>query len=443
MRRSIALLLCTFVLASAAIAQTPDKAGLDTLLSRMTQYRKLMGYVQISKNGKVLYGKGFGEARPGVPNSASTVYRIGSISKVFTATLVMQQVDAGTMSLDDKLAKWYPNVPNAAKITIDQMLSHYSGIHSITDDSAFASWEHSVEDTAEILRHIISYPSDFEPGAKFAYSNTNYMLLGFILQKVSGKSYPSLLQERISAPLKLRNTAIGPDKLPAQGPHAASWVVESGKWQTGELSKASVAAGAGGIVSTVPELSIFIDALMRGKLTSESSLAKMKQIRGYYGRGLMRFPFHDRQAYGHNGHIDNFNSSLGYFPKDSSVVSVVCNGVNFNTNDLLIGVLSLYYGQPYTIPDFSKGIRLTTEQLERLSGVYTSAEIGMDITITATESGIKAQATGQGAFELEPVSTTLFGNDSVGVQLDFVEKDGTPQTMLLMQGGARIPFKRK
>ena len=220
--------------------------------------------------------------------------------------------------------------------------------------------------------------------------------------------------------------------------------MQEGAWTAMPPSDVNIAGGAGGIVSNVGDMAKFIEAIFLHRYLSDSSLKKMITLKDGYGRGMVRFPFYDRFAYGHNGHIDNFTSTLGFFPKDSLVLSIACNAVNYNFNDILIGVLSIYYGKPFKMPDFGKVVIVDAAKLKKLEGVYTSKDIGMDITITASGAGITAQATGQDSFPLDAISDTQFANETVGVRLDFVQKGDEPAgTMMLSQGGSRIPFVRK
>lgn len=447
MRKALFLILFASRFAPFAIAQKVDVASLDTLFSRLERNQKLMGSVLISKNGKTLYGRGFGQSQVGqltaVNNTINTVYRIGSITKMFTATMVMQLVQEKRLKLTDTLARWFPQIPNAEKITLDQMLTHHSGIHNFTEDTAFMPWQDTVKSSAAILSHIASFPSDFEPGSKAAYSNSNFVLLGYIIEAVTGMPYAQVLQNRITRPLKLTQTGFGARTIRPEAGEALPFAIEEGHWVAVPPSSTDVAGGAGGIVSTVGDMAKFIEALMTRHFLQDTTLKKMMELKDRYGRGLVKFPFYDRVAYGHNGHIDNFTSTLAFFPKDSTVVSIVCNGVNYVFNDALIGLLSIYFGKPYTMPEFGKKAALTEAQLKRVEGVYTTTVMPMEITVTATPTGIMAQATSQSAFPLEPVSETEFANDEVGIHLEFSGGAAPAEKMMVLQGGSRIPFTRK
>jgi CubicO group peptidase (beta-lactamase class C family) len=434
MRPLLSLLLGFSLLGATAIAQSTNSySSIDTLLNRLDRHHKAMGSVLISRKGKVLYQRGFGEAEVGKhPNTPETVYRIGSITKTFTSVLVFQLIEKGKLSLTDPLSRWYPAVPNAEKITIDDLLTHHSGIHNITEDADFGTWQISPKTKAQVVARIAATKPDFAPGEKASYSNSNFILLGYIIEEATGKPYAENLRTGITKPLGLSHTSYGGPIHP-----------ERNEALKDLPSNMDVPGGAGGIVSTVGDMAKFLEALFLKHYLSESSLQKMQTLRDQYGRGLLRFPFYGDYSWGHGGHIDNFTTMLSFFPKDSTVFSIATNALGYQFNDILIGVMSLYYGKTFEMPDFSKKIEVDAAMLKKLEGVYTCKEIGMDITIKAEGYGITAQATGQGAFPLEAESESVFSNNEVGVHLSFNSKDETVRGFMLSQGGSRLPFVRK
>jgi D-alanyl-D-alanine carboxypeptidase len=446
LRQLLATLYIIAITAGVSSAQQVDATALDTLFNRLERHNKAMGSVLLSKNGHILYQRGFGWSQMGSqtrPNTATTVYRIGSISKMFTASLIFRLIEEKKLSLSDKLSKWYPQLPNADKITIDHLLTHHSGLHNFTDDATFDKWQQIPRTKEQEIALFASQQPDFTPGEKMAYSNTNFVVLGYIIEKITGMSYAKNLSYRLTGPLKLTHTAFGAAIHPEKG-EAYPYKVEGGKWVPDEPSNIDVAGAAGGVVSSVGDMARFIEALFLQGYLSKAALTDMTTLKDGAGRGIFQFPFGTRKAWGHNGQIDDFSSMVGFFPNDSVSLSLVCNGINYNFNDIIVNVLSIYYGKPYKMPDFANAFVIAPEKLKKFEGIYSNKEVGMDITIIATQSGITAQATGQGAFPLDPVSDTDFANEQVGVHLNFATKnEEAPTTMILSQGGARIPFTRK
>ncbi|HUL51410.1 MAG TPA: serine hydrolase domain-containing protein, partial [Candidatus Nitrosotalea sp.] len=196
--------LLTLVLFTPSYAQTLGKAKLDQLFDRLLEKNKGMGSLTLARDGNVLYSRSFGysqiKGNEKKPSTAETKYRIGSITKTYTAVMIFQLVEEGKLKLTDTLDKFFPQIPNAARITIGQILAHRSGIHNVEADG---SWGKQARTRDEVVAHIAQGQPDFEPDARHLYSNAGYVLLGYIIEKVSGKSYHEALKERITSKIDL------------------------------------------------------------------------------------------------------------------------------------------------------------------------------------------------------------------------------------------------
>lgn len=427
-------------------AQTFDAAKADSLLARLQRHHKAMGAVSVYKNGKPVYERGFGYAvtEKDIPNTPQTVFKIGSISKTFTAVLIFKLIEEKKLRPEDKLGKWFPDIPNAANITLEQMLGHRSGIANYTNETDFADWAQQPQTQAALLARLEKAQPDFEPGAKVEYSNTNYLLLGWIIEKVAGRSYHDVLKEKITQPLGLSRTD---NRWPAKEktPETRGYTWNGKKWLAEPNTPWLIAGAAGGIYSTVRDMNVFITSLLQGKVVQESSLKKMMATnKEGMGSGLIKSPFYNKYSFGHNGYIDNFSSDLSYYPEDSVSVAVVLNATNTNFNDLMIGLLSIYYNKKYELPDFEKEIELPEATLRQYEGVYRYEPINMDITVRLEQGQLTAQATGQGAFPLTAQSETEFVFDAAGILIQFDEiQNGKARILMLHQSGSNIPFARR
>ena len=185
-------------------------AKLDSLLNVYEQKNKLMLTLAISKNGKVEYSRATGyawyEGDKQIKSNTSTKFRIGSISKMFTSIMIQQLVEEKKLKMNTPLSKFYSKIPNAKKITIDQMLRHRSGLHNFSDDPDYVSYMLQPKTHTELVDMFTKQSSDFEPGTKMEYSNTNYILLGYIIEKLTKKTYSEALNERIVDKIELKNT---------------------------------------------------------------------------------------------------------------------------------------------------------------------------------------------------------------------------------------------
>ncbi len=420
------------------LAQNVDTAKLDKYFDALSANDKFMGSVAISKDGHFVYSKqlGFADVDGKTKPNEDTKYRIGSITKTFTAVLVMKAIEEGKLKLDDKLSIYYPTIKNAENITIENLLNHRSGIANFTDSPDYMNYNTSKKSEKELVDIIAKGGSGFEPDSKGEYSNSNYVLLSFILQKVYKKDYATLLSEKITKPLALKNTYFGkPANISNNEAFSYSF---KGKWEKEVETDMSIPMGAGGIVSTPTDLTKFAYALFNGKLVSEKSLSAMKVLKENYGLGIFSVPFYDIKGFGHNGGIDGFSSAMYHFGDENVSVAIISNGTRYDNNQIVKTLLSAAYNKDYEIPSFET-VSVTAKDLAKYVGNYASKAIPMQIAITNDGDKLFAQATGQSKFPLEATTKDTFTFDAAGIVLEFSGSD----KMLLKQGGASIEFGRK
>ena len=435
--------LITFFLVAlfttSLVAQKFDKEKLDLYFQTLKNNDKWMGSVAISENGKIIYTNsiGFSDVETKTKPNENTKYRIGSISKTFTSALAFKAIEENKLSLDTKIDPYFPAIKNSYKITIGNLLNHRSGIHSFTDNEDYLSWNTQKKSEKELMKLIEDGGSDFEPNSKAVYSNSNYVLLSFILEKVYKKTYPEILTEKIIKPVGLKHTKYG-SKIKLENNESNSYYFEK-SWMKDSETDLSIPLGAGAIISTPSDLLQFAEALFNGKIISTKSLKIMETITDEYGYGLFQMPFGKKKAFGHTGGIDGFSSNFGYFPEEKVSFALTSNGSNFKNNNIAIALLSAAFNQPYEIPSFTK-IDLTSEDLDPYLGIYASKEIPIKITITKNENTLIAQATGQSSFELEATDKNTFKFDPAGIVLEFKAND---KKMILNQGGKTYHFDKE
>ena len=424
-----------------AFTQDFDKNKLDQFLERIEDKEKGMGSLSIFQDGEEVYQKtiGYANVAEALKATATSTYRIGSISKTFTATLVMMLVEEGKLSLDHPLSDFYPEVTNAEEITLEMMLKHRSGILSLTDEKNYTQWMENPITKAEQLEKINSYDAVFEPDEKAAYSNSNYVLLTFIVEEVSGQSFEEELSARIFDPLRLKTATYAKD-LKGDGTDVYSYYRGGDGWELATLTNPDVPRGAGAINSTPTELNVFLNALFSGKLVSEESLEQMMEIEDGYGIGLFQVPFYDKRAYGHTGGIDGFQSNAFYFPNEKVAVAYTANGIVMPRNDIMIGVLNIYFGLEYELPEFKPALQLTSEELDPYLGVYSSPTFPMKVTISKDGTTLIGQATGQTSFPLDCYEKDKFKFDQAGLVLEF---DPQNEVMVLKQGGGAFTLTKE
>ncbi|WP_291110732.1 serine hydrolase domain-containing protein [Flavobacterium sp. UBA6195] len=452
------LLLFVFAFSSFAFAQ--DKfTRIDSLLNYLHENNKFMGSLTIREGENVVFSKayGFADAEKNIKADRLTRYKIGSISKTFTAVMVMQLIEEKKLTLQTKLNRFYPKIKNAEKISIYDLLHHRTGIVDLVNqDTTFhkvIDKKHSKED---ILKVITSYEPLFESGSKYQYSNSNFFILGCIIEKLTKKSYAENLQNRIVKKAEL-GTYESKTEMTAKGAvtnkvfvpttyykeeatnttnrESYSYYFDGTNWVKSLENHNSIAFASGGITSTTSDLTKFIYALFNGKLVSPTSLDQMKEIKEGYGKALIQFPFGERRFYGHGGRIENFSSMLGYYPTEKLSFSLISNGDNFVQNDIIIGILSIYYKMPFPFPKFMK---MDKAELAKFTGTYATKDLPLKITVSEKNGELSAQATGQGAFPLTFKEETTFVFAAAGIEMVFGDN-----AFVLIQGGMKFNFTKE
>ena len=413
-----------------------DKAKLDNYFCKLEENNKFMGSVAVAKNGEIIYTKtvGFADVENNVKATEKSKYRIGSVSKSFTAVLVLKAVEEKKIDLDQTIDKWFPTIANSQKITIRHLLSHRSGIHDFTHDDYYLAWCTQPKTENEMLAIIEKWGSDFEPDSKSDYSNSNYVLLTYILEKIFSKPYSDLLQEYIAKPIGLTDTYVF-GKTNTNNNECRSYRF-LGSWKVENETDWTVPMGAGAIVSTPTDLTKFAYALFGGRLLTNESLDIMKTIKDEYGLGLFEIPFEENIGYGHTGSIDGFITVYSHFADGNVSYALTCNGKNFKIGDITKAVLCAVYGKPYELPEF---YNVAAEDLDVYLGVYVSTELELEIIVTKEGNTLIAQIDDD-AFSFEAVDKDKFKYDPIGATFEF---DPDKNTMTLFQYGMEVVFQKK
>lgn len=434
------LFLSAISVSSVAFSQQNVKEKLGNYFDSLFVHHKVMGSFAIAENDQPTFIKvvGFSDVEKNQKANVNTQYRIGSISKTFTAVLMMKAVEEKKISLDKKLSDFYPEIPNADKITIENLLQHRTGIHNLTNEAEYWQYNTKPQTETSLVNIIKKYKSDFEPGSKHEYSNSNYILLGFILEKVYKKSYAGLIKSKITKPLKLNLTEVG-GKIDTSKNQAKSYEFTNGKYETSTETDMTIPIGAGNIISTPRDLLSFILGLEQGKLVKKESLEKMRNFVDDYGYGLVKVPFDKYWGFGHTGGIDKFSSALFYFPDLKVTVAFSTNQSDMDTNEISIKLVETAMGKDFEIPSF-KTMEIPENELQKYVGTYSSPDIPLKINIFIKDKKLMAQATGQGAFPLEATSNTRFKFDSAGIVIEFFP---VKNQFIIMQGGTKNTFTKE
>jgi CubicO group peptidase (beta-lactamase class C family) len=428
------LLLFVFTFSTSLVAQNRFHK-IDSLLNYLNKNNKFMGSISIREGDKVVFAKGYGfaDADEKIKADYTTKYKVGSISKIFTAVITMQLIEEKKLRLDTKLSKFYPKIENADKISIEDLLHHRSGIKDYINQDSLSQEELKTPNLKEtIVNKIVNFKSIAEPNTKYEYSNSNYYLLGNIIETITKKTYAENLEKRIVQKIDLKNTYYPKEQANIANHESYSYLFDGSKWEKTEEWKNDIAYAAGAVISTPNDLTAFLYELFEGKLVKKSSLESMKNIKDSYGKALVQMPFGERKFYGHTGGIESFRSVVGYYPAEKTGISLIVNGDNYNRNDIMIGILSIYYKLPFPFPSFET---IDPETIKKYSGIYSSKDIPLKITIFEKNGELLAQATGQSSFPLTQKNENTFIFQAARIELEFGEK-----SFILHQGGQKFTF---
>ncbi len=441
MKRIIIVSLVASFIGIAGCSPQIDRAKLDAYFDTLAANNRLMGSVAISRNNKLIYAKsvGFADIEQGLKANENTRYRVASVTKTFTAALILKAIEENKLNLHQTIDQFFPTIENVDKITIEHLLYHRSGIPDYLVMLISEQNTTQLKTEQELIEKMSHAGSDFEPDTSSSYSNSNYALLTFILEKIYRKPYSEILEEKIIKPIGLKNTYYGGKINTKDNNECYSYQYNYNGWGIEPETDISVLLGAGGIVSTPVDLILFSQALFTGKLLSESSLEQMKTLKDDYGAGLVHLSFDDKTGCAFAGRIDGFGSWFGIFPDDNISFAYIANGVNVRRYDIQSAILNAVCNKPFEIPEYIT-FHLPEEDLDKYTGVYSNAEIPMTMDITKVNNKLLAQGTGMPSLPLEPTKKDIFEFFPIFITIEF---NPTDKTMVLKQGDTEITFEKE
>ncbi len=414
-----------------------NTSKIDDYLNYIIQNKQGIGSVSIFRNGKEIYQKNFGQEQlPDVKWNADTEYQIGSVSKLITAVMIMQQVEKGKINLNDRLSKYYPDLPNAGKITLKSIMNHTSGLGDYVGQNYQWLFGKPVGDQV-ILDEIKKQGVSFQPGEKTRYSNSGYYLLSRILETVAQKPYNVLLKESITDKARMKNTF---SVLDHPENVFKPYENNTGKWTEMQDFDFHNCIGLGDISSTPNDMNLFINALFNHQFVKKETLDTMlPKSSKNFGLGMMAVPFYNKVSFGHGGDTAGTHSLVAYSPAENYSVAVMINGEKMPHNDLAIGILNIMYDQKSEYPKFSEVKKISGKELEKYPGEYTSADIPLGLKIFIKDETLFAQGTGQAAFPLEYMEKDQFQYEKADLKIIFIpEKNG----LQMIQRGTTFNFQR-
>jgi CubicO group peptidase (beta-lactamase class C family) len=424
-------------IASVVVGVAQDVRRMEEVAASHASNDRFMGSVLVAKDDAVVFERSYGWASVewSVANTATTRFRIGSVTKQFTAAAILLLEERGKLTLQDPVAKHVPDAPEAWKdVTLYHLLTHTSGVPSFTSMPEYAKFKFSATTAVKTVDQFRNKPLDFAPGEKFAYSNSGYVLLGYIVELVSGQPYATFVGDNIFKRLGMGDTGL--DSSTEIITRRASGYAPGG---TGLASAAfvdmSVPHGAGAMYSTPRDLWKWQQGLYGHKLLSAASVEKMTKIeKSNYALGVGVQTVDGRTVISHGGGIEGFNSHLMYLPAEKMTVVVLANVNGPSASQLCQQLSKVALGEAVILAAERKEIEVPAEKLKDYVGTY-QLNPRIKNMIRLTDGRLTTQLSGQGALPLFAESETKFFLKVVDAQVEFVRENGRVTHLLQHQNG--------
>ena len=426
MKKIIAFVI-HLLLSFIAIGQSVS-AELEEAVLTFVRQEKFTGSVLVARKGEILLNKGYGlkNASTGVPNTINSIYQTASIAKQFTSAVILKLQEQGKLSVNDKVSQYIPDYPNGDKITLHHLLSHTSGIYNYTDNKAFMAGDQGQPVTLDsMIRLFKAQPLNFEPGTRFSYSNSGYTLLGAIIEKLTGQSYQSVLENLILKPLGLRHTGYDFAALIDSNKTMGYSQYSNGHFISANPVHSSILYTTGALYSTTDDLYKWHQALMGTRFLSAASVNLLYTTHtARYGYGWQIDSLYNKKRVSHSGNVAGFKSIINRIPEDDICVIILSNSNNSQPGPLAMICLAILYQQPYQLPVEKKFITLKEDVLRQYTGVYQfNPELSM--TFTIKNNKLFAQPANQPGFELWAETENKFFLKDFDIQFEFRKNSDT------------------
>lgn len=423
MKKLFFTLIFLIFIATQTLAQSFNVRKTDAFIEYIEANERAIGNVSIFKNGKEIYQRKFGDQEM---NRSNDAYRIASVTKLITATLIFKLIEEEKLTLNDSLVNYFPEIKQSNKITIEQLLNHTSGLGDVNFRGKDPYWlQYRIYKPSELLQNIVAEELLFEPGTDLSYSNSAYFLLGQILEKKYALPYSEIVNQNITKPLNLKTLKAGTDEridvYPSLIYKNKKWLLENEKFYINSLA-------FGDITASTNDLNIFINALFDGKIISKKSVESMKpKTKSYFGLGMHIVPFYENNFYGHAGDSSASHTLLGYNEKDKTSIAININGNRNVKNDFYIGILNSLYNAKIPYPMY-----LNDKILNQYIGTYHCKNYPFPIKIYNEDGDLFGLGLNEGQipFQLNVQDDTHFTFQNLSVtfvpeecKMIFIEND--------------------
>lgn len=421
---------------------------MDQIVRSSVDDKQFMGSILVVQNGQVILDKGYGYANIEwqIPNSPTTKFRLGSVTKQFTAVSILLLEEQGKLKISDLVHKYMPDAPAAwANITIHHLLTHASGIPNYTNFPDFAAMTTSPKTPQQLLELFRNKPLDFQPGSGYVYNNSGYVLLGYLIEKISGQSYQDFVVTNLLKPLSMNDSGYDShSEIIVQ--RASGYIKAATEFHNADYLDMSIPYAAGSLYSTTHDLHKWVENLFTEKVISLTSLKKMITPNANdYGFGVIIQPVDGSTVIMHGGGINGFNTMLLHSPEDRLTVIILANlnGIGFVPGDLVTKLVTVAHGDSVILPSDRKEIVLSNKVLNKFAGTYKLKSMSKsypmpmsDFVISFENDYLMAELANKTKARLIPESDNTFFGKIPDMQIDFMlAADGSILKFILRQDG--------
>jgi len=442
--RIITIFLVLTVVVGHAVAQSTIKEKVDEYIQGYLEMDRFSGAVLIAKDDEILLSQGYGYANRehSVHNTPETKFRLGSITKQFTTMLIMQLHEEGELSITDPISTYLPDYPDGDRFTIHHLMSHTAGIPNFT---SFDDYEKTMMIPAtldEIISRFQDKPLEFESGRKYSYSNSGYLLLGYILESISGKTYAELIRERIFDRVGMDDSGYD-DPVKIIENRASGYAYDGQQVKNASYIDMSIPHAAGALYSTVMDLYKWDRVLYTDELLGQEYIEKMfTPVMDNYGYGWIEGTLFNRKMVSHGGGINGFQTNIVRFTDDNICLIILSNIIPAPISEMTRDIAAIIFDEPYELPKEKSAIEISENTLDQYAGKY---KLAPDFILTVTREGrqLYTQATGQQRVEIYPSSESEFFLRVVEAEIHFLfDDEGEVSGLVLHQGGMQMQAEK-
>jgi CubicO group peptidase (beta-lactamase class C family) len=417
-------------------------AKIDTLINAYAKLHEFNGSVLVAKSGTIILNKGYGyrDAANKVLNNEHTIFQLGSITKQFTSAIILKLQEEKKLSISDKISKYFPEYPRGDTITIQELLTHTSGIYNYTNDQNFMANEITKPASrAKMMALFENKPLDFSPGSSWSYSNSGYSLLGYIIEEVTNKPYMEAVRRYVFTPLHMTHSGFDFTHLESNDKAIGYFKLNDKDTMLAPIVDSTVSFSAGAMYSTTGDLFLWHKALEHNVVLSKAQQETAYiPVRNNYGYGWGIDSIEGKRRVGHGGGIPGFITNISRVPEDDVCIILLSNASNQKISDITQSIYAILYNKPYELPRERKIIMLPEETLKQYEGEY-EIKPGFTVVMTEKDGEITATPTGQSTKTLHAEREDFFFEEEEDVQVEFTRNDKkTVDGFILHQGGREI-----